>query len=305
MNPRCPNPQCPSSPSEPQNPIVENLRFRSIIRKGSFYRVRDRRYITKYYCKRCKRHFSNSTLSPDYRQRKRDLNSVVFELCSSGVSQRRIAKLLELNRKTVVRKFRLLAARARAERSRRLNDHALKPLREVQFDDLETFEHTKCKPLSVTLLVDKTTREIVDFIVSRMPANGPLAKISRIKYGKRKDERPTGWNQLFAKLKSVIHPQALVESDQNPHYPKFILKHLPEAEHIRHPGARGAITGQGELKKLGFDPLFALNHTCAMLRANLNRLFRRTWCTTKTVRGLEDHLSIYADYHNRQIIRCY
>jgi hypothetical protein len=186
-----------------------------------------------------------------------------------------------------------------------LKDLTSRPLKEVQFDDLETFEQTKCKPLSVTLLVDKTTREIVDFQVSRMPANGPLAKISRIKYGNRKDERPSGWNQFFEKLKKVIHPQALVESDQNPHYPKFILKYLPEVEHIRHPGARGAITGQGELKKLGFDPLFALNHTCAMLRANLNRLFRRTWCTTKTVQGLEDHLSIYADYHNRQIIRCY
>jgi hypothetical protein len=29
-----------------------------------------------------------------------------------------------------------------------------------------------------------------------------------------------------------------------------------------------------------------------MLRANLNRLFRRTWCTTKKPEGLIDHLSI-------------
>ncbi|MBU6155196.1 MAG: hypothetical protein KGP28_12905, partial [Bdellovibrionales bacterium] len=48
-------------------------------------------------------------------------------------------------------------------------------------------------------------------------------------------------------------------------------------------------------------PIFSLNHTCAMLRANLNRLFRRTWCTTKTIQGLIDHLSIYVAFHNRRL----
>ena len=52
------------------------------------------------------------------------------------------------------------------------------------------------------------------------------------------------------------------------------------------------------MKKLVFDPLFSLNHSCAMLRANLNRLFRRTWCTSKTRQGLIDHLSLYVRFHN-------
>ena len=62
------------------------------------------------------------------------------------------------------------------------------------------------------------------------------------------------------------------------------------------------MTGQGELKKLRFDPLFALNHTCAMLRANINRLFRRTWCTTKKKERLEQHLAVYMDFHNRILL---
>jgi hypothetical protein len=93
-----------------------------------------------------------------------------------------------------------------------------------------------------------------------------------------------------------------VESDENPHYPKFVKRHLPHARHTRYPGARGAVTGQGELKKIKFDPLFSLNHTCAMLRANLNRLFRRTWCTTKNPQGLEDHISLYVRYHNEVLL---
>jgi hypothetical protein len=175
------------------------------------------------------------------------------------------------------------------------------PIKKVQFDDLETFEHTKLKPLSVALAVDPYTRKILSIQVSRMPAKGPLADKSIKKYGARKDDRKQGWNRLFKSLIPLVDQEAEFLSDQNPHYPSALRRHFPASQHETTPGGRGAITGQGELKKLAFDPLFALNHTCAMLRANLSRLIRRTWCTTKTIRGLEDHLAIYVDYHNRQL----
>jgi transposase-like protein len=303
MRRRCPNPNCKSEPSLLSSQRFHNPRFRPIIRKGAFYRARDRRFITKYLCKQCGRNFSTSTLSPDYRQKKRDLNPIIVKQFASGTSQRRLAILLQVNPKTIVRKFRIMAARARAEHEERLIELASAPLAQIQFDDLETFEHTKCKPLSVALAVNKKNREILSFQVSRMPAKGKLAEISRRKYGYRKDERGKGWDRLFQVLRAVTKLDACFESDQNPHYPRFLRRHLREVNHVQHPGARGAVTGQGELKKLAFDPLFALNHTCAMLRANLNRLFRRTWCTTKTVQGLIDHLSIYLRYHNTVLIR--
>lgn len=177
------------------------------------------------------------------------------------------------------------------------------PIDHVQFDDLETAEHSKCKPLSVTLAVHAKTREILDFQVKRMPAKGLLSKIALKKYGYRKDRRPEGWNQIFKNLKNLVHAHALFESDENPHYPKFLKRHFPEANHIQHPGARGAIIGQGELKKQKFDPLFSLNHTCAMLRANMNRLFRRTWNTTKKQEGLIEHLWLYVKFHNQDLIK--
>jgi hypothetical protein len=169
----------------------------------------------------------------------------------------------------------------------------------VQFDDLETSEHTKLKPLSVALAVDPDTRKILGFQVSRMPARGTQAKIALRKYGNRRDERKLGWSRLFKSLVPVVRVDGEFLSDQNPHYPAALRAYFPMARHEITPGGRGAITGQGELKKLSFDPLFALNHTCAMLRANMNRLLRRTWCTTKTIRGLQEHLAIYVDYHNR------
>jgi hypothetical protein len=131
-----------------------------------------------------------------------------------------------------------------------------------------------------------------------MPAKGLLSRVALRKYGPRADLRSQGWNALFQSLKPVVTPTALWFSDENPHYPGHLKRHHPLATHRTTPGGRGCIAGQGELKKLVFDPLFSLNHSCAMLRANLNRLFRRTWCTSKTKQGLIDHLSLYVRFHN-------
>jgi len=200
----------------------------------------------------------------------------------------------------VVRKFLYLAGQALLNLEE--SNARKSPATRIQFDDQETFEHTKCKPLSITLAVEYKTRRILGFEVSKMAANGHLAEISRKKYGKRPDERRAGRKKLFAKLKPLVEPTVLIESDQNPHYPEVVRAHFPNAVHKTHKGQRGSTTGQGELKKIRFDPLFSLNHTCAMTRANINRLFRKTWCTTKKPDRLFAHLCIYADFHNSTLI---
>jgi transposase-like protein len=277
--------------------------LRRVVRIGFYFRSSDGQWIPKFRCRRCRRIFSSATHAPNYRQKKRKLNTPIERLLCSGVSQRRAARLLGVNPKTVVRKFRLLGRRAREEHaSWREQVFARKaPLSVLQFDDLETSEHSKCKPISVALAVEPKSRKILGFQVSRMPAKGPLSEIARKKYGRRRDDRPRGWNELFGDLRAsgIIDEQARFLSDQNPHYPRVIRRHFPRARHETTPGARGCVVGQGELKRLVFDPLFSLNHTCAMLRANMNRLFRRTWCTTKTIQGLIDHLWIYVRFHNR------
>ena len=58
---------------------------------------------------------------------------------------------------------------------------------------------------------------------------------------------------------------------------------------------------KGELKDHSFDPLFAINHTFAMLRANIARLVRRSWVTTKKASRLEQFLQIYMAFHNLEL----
>ena len=272
---------------------------RRIARRGRYFRRSDGQWIQRYCCLSCGVAFSSGTQLPCYRQKKRKLNHRLLLLLVSGVSQRRAAEILGVNRKTVVRKFRFLAQQSRLKQSQWLESLEPHSITKVQFDDLETSEHTKCKPLSVAIAVEPKDRKILGFQVSVMPAKGLLADQARKKYGPRPDHRPQGWQALLSTLTPVVAPNAEWRSDENPHYPTHLKRCHPDAIHQTTPGRRGCVVGQGELKKIGFDPLFSLNHTCAMLRANLNRLFRRTWCTTKTRQGLIDHLSIYVYYHNQ------
>lgn len=270
-----------------------------IIRKGVFFRKSDGQRVTRFWCKHCEITFSTATQNACARQKKRHVNETIRRLLAGGMSQREVARVLGLNKKTVVRKFLFIAARER-ERLKRFNKRCV-VASEVEFDDLETFEHTKCKPLSVTLMVEYKTRRIIDFQVSQMPAKGRLTKLALKKYGYRKDYRKQGRALLFERTQSLIAKDAVIRSDSNPHYAPDVKEYFPKALHQTVLGGRGASTGQGELKKLKWDPIFSLNHTCAMWRANINRLFRKTWCTTKRRERLADHLAIYSMSHNLRL----
>ncbi len=287
---RCPN--CHLTESSSRRRIT-------FVKFGLYRRKSDRARVQRFLCTACGKHFSRATFDPCYRQLKRHVNEDVFNHLSSGVSQRRLSYLLNLNRKTIKRKFIFLGFKSLL-RLRQFNLSFPKSER-IEFDDLETFEHTKMKPVSVTLAVESASRRILGFSVSSMPAKGLLAKKSFQKYGSRLDDRSKGRNYLFNSLKGVVAHNAIIKSDQNPHYPVDVLKHFPQSTHIAIKGQRGVITAQGELKKIKFDPLFSLNHTCAKLRADINRLIRKTWCTTKKIDRLRLHLAIYADYHNQSL----
>ena len=274
--------------------------YRTFSRSGYYRRKSDQRWIQRFKCLLCLKTFSTASADPRFRQLKRQFNQRVFELLASGVSQRRASYLLRLNRKTIKRKFLFLGLEAK----HKLNEYNLSfpPSIDVEFDDLETFEHTKCKPLSVTLMVEGKTRRILGYSVAQMPAKGRLIYKALKKYGPRKDERGFSRKRFFVRMQPLVAGGATIRSDQNPHYPSDVKTYFPSCTHVTTKGLRGAITGQGELKKTQFDPLFSLNHTCAKSRADINRLIRKTWCTTKKAERLDLHLSIFALYHNRQLV---
>jgi hypothetical protein len=65
---------------------------------------------------------------------------------------------------------------------------------------------------------------------------------------------------------------------------------------------RTSVAGLGEQKINSYDPFFMINHILSMLRANKNQLFRRTWCTPKSVQQLQILVDIFVDYFNEMIL---
>lgn len=272
----------------------------SILRRnGKYFRASTSSWVQKYSCPRCFAYYSDAIFEDGYRQKKRQLNGIVASLLCGLMSQNEVARVLKVNRKTVVRKFRHEAFTAIYElRSENLNPP---PARRIEFDDLETHENTLLKPLSVTLAVEYKSRRILGIEVSQMPERGRLTRKSREKYGPRRDLRRAGRSALLESLQELVDGDAEIRTDANPHYPPLLKKYFPAARHTPFPGKRGTATAQGELKRVRYDPLFYVNQTCAMLRANVNRLIRRTWCTTKRVDQLQAHLVLYAAHFNRRL----
>ncbi len=282
------------------NPACPRCGAGCSVKHGRFYRHDDAQSIQRYRCKGCGKCHSSATHTPTYRQKKRRLNRLIAIDIVFGTGQRDIARKHRCARKTVARKLTFLAEQARLKMTHWLAVQA--PFEHVQFDELITFEHSRLKPLSVALMVAVGKRSIIGLDVAQIPASGLIARPSVKKYGKRADKSWRMRRSLLSALSKHLSPTVLIDSDEHTRYASEIKRACPHATHRQYPSVRGSLSGQGELKRTGSDPLFTINHTLAMLRDNIKRLARRNWCTTKRAEVLKDILAIYAYHHNTQLV---
>lgn len=289
-----PNIQCP------RHCTLPGYKSHGVRARGLFKRSCDGSLVRRFECLECGRTFSEATLTFEYRQRKRSVNKFLFMLLASNNSMRRAALICRLARKTVERRLHYFNRVATHYHTGLLGQ--LDPVEQLHFDDMESSEHTKMKPLAIPLLVEHPTRLIIAFDVTTMPAKGPLSDRSKKKYGPRKDGRLEAWQKVLSIGSTISASCVTITSDSHKRYPDVIKKWLPGAIHRQVKGRRGCVAGQGELKVGGRDPLFSLNHTAAMLRANICRLIRKTWCTTKKKENLLMHINLYAMWHNETIL---
>ena len=273
-----------------------------MVQKFGFYRRKsDSKRIQRYHCLRCNHTFSAASKDPAYHQNKRRLNYKILIGASSLNSIRRMAKTYHTTRKTIARKLEFLGICCKKKHQTEIktpsyqSDH-------IQFDEIHTIEHTKCKPYVVSVAVCVHSRKILGIAGATAPASGHLAKIAYKKYGYRPDTRRQALMKLFERIKPSVHSKTYFSSDKHPYYKQIVRHYYPNAPYRQVKGATACVAGQGELKKAGKDPLFCINHTFAMLRANINRLIRKTWCTTKDPAMLMHHLYIYMRVHNSRLV---
>lgn len=219
-----------------------------------------------------------------------------------------IARIAEVNYKTVARKLQYLGKKCALENAENLKAHEAR-VNSIQFDEMETFEVTKCKPLALAVAVERKSKLILGTEISEMPPKGAIVHKAIQKYGKtRKNERRQGLLMLMEKIKPMLAEAVNVISDKCPIYKGVVFTGLQKegSRTIRYrqvKGQRGCDTAQGELKKGGFDPLFTINHVFALLRARVSRLVRMTWNTTKKRENLVHHLQVFIQSHNAKVLK--
>jgi len=271
-----------------------------VVRCGFFAKSSTRaEKIQRFLCRSCERRFSSQTGTLTYRERKPHLTQHTFRLLGEGVSRRGCARVLHVHRTTIARKLVRTGRKAKANLDAANQRGDIGEV--VMFDEMETFEHSKCKPLSIAVAVDKVTRRVIAVEVASMPAKGRLAAIARKRYGFRPDQRRAALTRALSTVHNAAPRLREVHSDRCPRYQRLVRRHLPNARHVTSLSRRACVVGQGEMKRGGFDPLFSLNHTCAMFRDRVKTLSRRTWCTTKKASMLQHVLYLYAWLHNERL----
>ncbi len=248
--------------------------------------------VPRYKCKACGKTFSTTTCKDTrLNQKKPAINQHLFKLLVSGVSLRRSAKILDVQYNTVVSHFRHLAEQAREAHRQHLRSICTT---NVAVDELETFLHTRAKPLSVCMVVrvKEKERHILGFGVAPMPTKGKLAKVGQSNYNWVNDGRSKAFQSMLMRIRHCFNKDMVqFKCDGNSSYPKWITNVVPHASVSPFVRPKNASGNQ-------YDELFAINNTFARMRHDMNRLGRKTWSTTKSIKGLEDHIWLYVAWNN-------
>ena len=319
----CPNEKCTNH----ENPSED---FYS--KKGYFVTKWNDQKVPRYICKTCKTTFSTHTFRNTYKQKKPYLNEKVRRSLSEANTIRGVARELEINKNTVLKKLVFLGEVSKETCEENWNKPENK-VTQVQFDELETSHRTQCLPLTIALAVDPESGNILTAHVEIKPCQNNLADFSRIKYGVRPNNREIAVRALLKDIKKMVVSEKNLEisSDKAVEYRDWVKEELPLAKHSTFSGTDlkkrerelddcgfDVLTFSENIsnKKLwvkrrkngktvvkAFDPLFHINQKCALLRARLSRLKKRFWGFTQKIENLEHHLWLFIALSNNYKLR--
>jgi hypothetical protein len=165
-----------------------------------------------------------------------------------------------------------------------------------QLDELESFEELRAlRPLTVAVLIEKSSRYIVWAQSARIPARHKKTRHGRRRSGKsRPDCSPVACLRSLrrgAALASELD-RIVFETDQKKSYPALIARAFGRERPILHQRISSRrVRNQS-------NPLFAINQTEALARDLMGRLRRDSWLVSKKRRYLDLALSLFLAWRN-------
>lgn len=279
----CPNSDCP------------NHREREsgfYIKKGYRRTSHNGQKVPRYQCKSCLKYFSATSTKRIQGQHRPELNRDIFRMAVSGVTYTRIAKLLGCSETTVARKVKTLAEQAKDLHASYLANTETSL---VMIDMLHTFLHSRHKPIGIIMSIRVKTREVISFSVCKIIGR----KIGKDEYEWTVSDQGQAFQDMLRPVRFVLADQGTIVTDGHTSYPQFLREGMgANDDEPAKPYTHEVAKSPTKSREREYDPLFAINHTLAQMRNDMARLHRKTWTTTKTMQGLEQHLWLWVAWKN-------
>ena len=153
----------------------------------------------------------------------------------------------------------------------------------AQFDQLETYEHTRRRPVGVQLSIRHKTGEIISAKVGYITIKAlTISKRYTVDWNLRVTDDHL--KAMIKETKKALNPAgSAITCDGYLPQVKAVKKLCPEP-------TIDIQTSKQEHKRI--------DRTFRRMRHDISRLGRRTLSTTKNISELQNHLDLYIDYHN-------
>ena len=212
---------------------------------------------------------------------------------------RQAARLTGAARETVARRMRYLGAHCRAYHEAAVKGHGLAGV--FLMDELESFETDRLiQPVTVPVLIQGGSLFVIHVETAPLPSRGRLDAYRTLRkmrnearFGVRKSGSRAAVESTLLQLRTLLKNGEFlhIRTDKKSTYRALVRRHFAKSF-----GSHELVSSKR--RRTRRNPLFAINHTLAMMRDGVSRLVRRSWGASKLRERLDDHLWIWISYRN-------
>ena len=285
--PFCPNPKC-SCHVDPHPKFWHKTGIRKVKKYPGF--------VQKYSCKICKKGFSYTSFTLEYRRRS-DPFEFVFKCSTSGMSNRSIATILGVSEHKVRECIKVLSRQCLLNQERLIQNKKVE--NSLVYDGFETFSYSQFDPNNINCLVSKDSLFTWDYSFSHLNRKGRMTDAQKCKL--KKIEKKYGRypsNQIRKKSSFIfknsfanIDTKLTLNTDEHKIYP-LALKDSCSEKKIDH------VVTNSKIHRNIHNPLFAVNHLDMLFRHFLKNCTRETIGFSKNEAGLMDRINLFLSCKN-------
>ena len=291
----CPTPHCP-------NHLIKTKRIQrqNFVRIGFFRRISGQ-MVQRFRCRKCGTALSENIASMDYRNKKRRLNPKIFDMFVDGLSNRQIARRLNVDETLVRNRLWKLAKQSfliQSEKTKKLKISEV-----ISYDGVENFAKSQYEPNNINHAIGMNSYFIYDFNFSPLNRKGRMSDRQKLNDAKlqkslgrfSRDAVRASTNLIFSRLNDRRAPGSAlcIASDQHYQYRRSVeidLRHY--GINITHK------TISSKAPRVYKHILFAVNHSDLLLRQHIKAFSRETISFSKTHAAMVQKYALFMIWKN-------